>query len=603
MEEAAIIIELILAAALSSGAAVTRSTTHAGIDVKLTMESADGKTPVQEGTDVVIRFEVRDAATKTPIRGARPGAWMDSSNREGRPKQCADRVRVFAAGNLLERAEVDLNTFYVLAMNDDASITVVDPLFGYGGTKLLALIPLASPAEDWALTSDDNRLFISMPGAKQVASIDTRGWTVGKSLTLASAPRRLRLQPDEAYAWAVLPDGVAVIRTSDLSLVSTIAVRSAKDIAFSGDSRWALVTTNEGVAVVDVRTLKKVRDVSAAKPVSLDWSALAGAAYVASEDGTITVIGGEKMNVVTRIATEPGLVQLRVAPLGRHALALNAKTKKLLVVDTASNRVIQTGDLPGVPDQLAFTPQLAYVRLADMSDIQMAALSQLGRAGTPVSFADFPGGQNAFRDGVTSSAPGIVPTVGGDAVLIANPADRSIYFYEEGMAAPKGSFNNYNRQARAVMVVDRSLRERAPGVYETVRRIDRAGLYDVAFLFDSPRIVDCFDVSVAADPARPKEVKRHFAIELTDKKPAVRSGTPVSLQFKVSEQGTPARADDGVVLVFAAGIWQSRIPATRAADGTYHVDFTPPQPGSYSVYLRSQSLGFDYTYFGTVRAQ
>ncbi|HEX7155097.1 MAG TPA: hypothetical protein VF618_26740 [Thermoanaerobaculia bacterium] len=592
-------IATLLLAATVATAPVERTATHAGIDVKMTVEG-----PLVEGTDALIRFEVRDSTTKAPVRGARPGAWMDSIGRESRPKQCSDRVRVFAAGNLLERAEVDLNSFYVLAMNDDASITVVDPLFGYGGTKLLALIPLPSPAEDWALTNDDNHLYVSIPGAKQVASIDTRGWKLGKSVTLAAAPRRLRLQPDEAFVWAVTAEGVAVIRAADLSLVQTIAVPAAKDIAFSGDSRWAFVTTATGVAVIDVRTMKKTKELAAAKPVSLDWSPLAGAAYVASEDGTVTVIGGEQMKVLARIATEPGLVQLRVAPLGRHALAINAKTKKLLVIDTASNKVIQTGELPGVPDQLAFTPQLAYVRLANMSDIQMTALSQFGRIGQPVSFADFPGGQRPFADGPPSSAPGIVPSVGTEAVLIANPADRSIYYYEEGMAAPKGSFNNYNRQARAVMVVDRSLRERAPGVYETVRRLDHAGTYDVAFLFDSPRIVDCFDVTIAADPKRPKEVKRQFAIELAEKVAQVATGAPVSLQFRVKENGAPVTGvGDGFVLVFAAGVWQRRIPATVANDGTYRIEFTPPQPGNYSVYLRSPSLGLEYTYFGTVRAQ
>ena len=32
-------------------------------------------------------------------------------------------------------AELDLNQFYVLALNNDATITVVDPRFGFGGTK------------------------------------------------------------------------------------------------------------------------------------------------------------------------------------------------------------------------------------------------------------------------------------------------------------------------------------------------------------------------------------------------------------------------------------------------------------------------------------
>jgi len=591
---------------------IVRTTSHAGIDVTMTVDrlGRKGDAVLQDGDDVVIRFEVKDAATKSPISGARPGAWMDSKNREHRPAQCADRVKTFAGGSILERAEVDLNAFYVLAMNDDNTISVVDPLFGYGGSKLMAMVTLPSPADDWALTNDDNHLFVSLPEAKQVASVETRGWKVEKSVAIGASPHRLVLQPDEAYVWTVVHNGVAVVRTRDLSLAATIPTGAgAKDIVFSSDSRWALVTNTAAgtVSIIDVRQLKKTKDLAAGKsPASIDWSALAGAAYVVSGDGAITVIGGDTMHVIASLKSKPGLVQVRIAPGGRYALVANAKTKSVLVVDTASNRVIQTAEMPGEPEQLAFTPQLAYVRLRDMSDVQMIGLAELGHPGAAIALADFPGGQNAFGEGThPSPAAGMVQSAGNDAMLIANPADQIIYYYEEGMAAPKGSFNNYGREARAVLVVDRSLRERAPGVYETTRRVDHAGLYDVAFLLDAPRIVDCYDVAVAADPKHPAPLHRNVAIELAERKTTAKSGEPVSLHFRLADRaGAPLpRIDDGVVLIFAHGIWQSRIPAQPLADGTYQVEFTPPQPGMYSAYLRSASLGLDFTWFGTLQTQ
>jgi len=609
---------LTLAAALNAAASdvprlpIVRTTSHAGIDVTMTVDrlGRKGDAVLQEGDDAVIRFEVRDAATKSPIRGARPGAWMDSKNREHRPAQCADRVKIFAAGSLLERAEVDLNAFQVLAMNDDATITVVDPLFGYGGTKLLAMVALASPAEDWALSQDDNHLFVSMPEAKQVASVDTRNWKVEKSVAVGASPHRLVLQPDEAYVWTVVPGGVAVVRTHDLSLATTIVTGAgAKDIAFSTDSRWALVTNTAAgtVSVIDIRQLKKVKDLAAGvSPSSIDWSPLAGAAYVAAADGAITVVGGEKMNVIATMKSKPGLVQVRVAPGGRYAMAANGKAKSVLVLDTASNRVVQTVELPGEPEQIAFTPQLAYVRLRDMSDVQMIGLTQLGRPSAPVALADFPGGQSTFGEGThPSPAAGMVQSASNDAMLVANPADQAIYYYEEGMAAPKGSFSNYGREARAVLVVDRSLRERAPGVYETVRHIDHAGIYDVAFLLDAPSIVDCYDVAVAADPNHPAPPHRDIAIQLADRPASAKPGQPVSLQFRLADRGGAPLPEmrDGVVLIFAMGVWQMRLPAQPVGDGTYKVDFTPPKPGTYAAYLRSASLGFDFTWFGTLQTQ
>lgn len=615
-----IVLASILAAAVvtSSGddgarLPVVRTTTNAGINVTLTIDrlSKESNDKLTEGDDVVIRFEVKDVATKTPVRGARPGAWMDANDSDTRPKSCADRVRVFAAGSLLERAELDLNTFHVVAMNDDATLTVVDPLFGFGGTKLLAMVPLASPAEDWALASDDNRLFVSMPEAKQVALIETKSWRTTKSLALSASPKRLALQPDQAYVWTALPDGVAAIRTSDLTLAATIATGNGPhDFTFSHDSRWLFVANAASVSVIDIRALTKVQDVDAgAAPVSLDWSPLANAAYVASADGTITAVtrsAGASPFSVNHIPSTPGLATLRVVPGGRLVLIANAKTKSLSVLETSSNRIIQSSELPGTPDQISFSSNLAYVRLMDSGDVQMVGLTQLGKPRQPISFADFPAGQRPFGEAARGTpASGIVQAAGESAVLVANGPDKTIYYYEEGMAAPKGSFNNYSREARAVLVVDRSLRERAPGVYETVRRIDRAGNYDVAFFLDTPRLVDCFDVTVLADAARSRPKKPGVKIELAEKPSSPRSGQPVRLRFRLASRdgAAPPVLQDGIVLIFAPGIWQDRIPVTAAGDGTYLIEFTPPEPGQYSAYLRSPQLGLDFTFFGTLQAQ
>ena len=79
---------------------------------------------------------------------------------------------------------------------------------------------------------------------------------------------------------------------------------------------------------------------------------------------------------------------------------------------------------------------------------------------------------------------------------VANPADKTIYYYKEGMAAPMGNFSNYDREPRAALVVDRSLRERWAGSLRNHSAIDTlaADRRRVAFLLDAPRFIDCFDL-------------------------------------------------------------------------------------------------------------
>ena len=60
-------------------------------------------------------------------------------------------MAALVAGDRLAPPEIDFNQYYVVALNDDATVTVVDPLSGFGGTKLLALVTLPGPGADWCL--------------------------------------------------------------------------------------------------------------------------------------------------------------------------------------------------------------------------------------------------------------------------------------------------------------------------------------------------------------------------------------------------------------------------------------------------------------------
>jgi hypothetical protein len=213
---------------------------------------------------------------------------------------------------------------------------------------------------------------------------------------------------------------------------------------------------------------------------------------------------------------------------------------------------------------------------------------------------DFPGGQNAFgKASRPSLADSIVPAAEPDAVLVANSLDKAVYYYKEGMAAPMGSFSNYGREARAVMVVDRSLRERSPGVYETPARLPAAGPHRLAFFMNTPRFVHCFDVNVASAPGvsrgpRASRVK----IEWLMKEGKIKVGERVAVSFKLTdlENKRPAAGlNDVRVLTFLApGVWHQRFeaaPTNESQNGIYKIEFLPPRAGIYYVYVESPSLG------------
>lgn len=587
-----------------------------------------GGTPVagvREEQDVAVRFRVSDASGQA-LAGLSPAAWLDRlPAAEVAPPECAARVKELAGGSLFNQAELDLNSYYVLALDEDAGINVVDPLLGFGGSKLLTSIRLLSPGEDWALAADRRRLFVSQPEADRVAVVDTGTWKVVAQVAPGRRPTRLVLQPDGARLWSVVDEdsvSVAVIDATGAApeaaatpatgareprVVARIATgKGPHDVAFSADSALAFVTNAGGgtVSVIDTRRLEKVADLrTGSRPTAVAWSPLAAAAYVADEqDGTIVAVDGRRRTVAARIAARPGVAVIRFAPGGRLAFVLNPREDTVQVIDAETNRIVTTGTTRRGPDQVVFSDQLAYIRHRGSDVVLMVPLRGLGEPGRALEAADFTGGQHPLGDAARPSlADGIAPAPDQGTVLVANPGDRAIYYYVEGMAAPSGTFHDYGRQPRAVLVVDRGLRERErPGTYETTVRLPGPGRYRIPFFLDAPRVVHCFDLEVLPDPelaaARLRSAPVRVEPLLAERQVTV--GSPVRLRFRLTDpaSGLPAiGVDDLVMMAYKlTGEWQVRALAREVGAGIYEAEFVPPEAGGYDVIVecRSRRLPF-----------
>lgn len=592
--------------ALALPGAASERTVQQGIAVELAVEPVAAGQPLQEETEVAVRFRLSDAATGSPLSGAYPAGWMDLLD-EGKTagQGCVEHIEEWLGGSLFARPEIDLNSYYVLALNHDPSITVVDPLFGFGGTKLLATVELASPGHDWVLSPDGRRLFVSLPDAGRVAAVDTASWKILANLDVGPRPERLAVQADGARLWVAVTDGAAAIDVASLQVVARLPTGNGPhDLALSHDGRFAFVSNREArtVSVIDAARLVKTADVAlTSPPTALAWSTLASAAYVASaEDGSIAAVSPEG-KVAARLAARPGLAGLSFAPGGRLGFVPNPKDGSVAVLDLAANRVVQTAGIDGGPDQVTFSGELAYVRRRESEVVLMIPLQGLGREGSPVPVVDFPGGRNPLgKVRRATPAASIVRAPGAAAMLVANPADKVIYYYKEGMAAPMGSFETYGREPRAVLVVDRSLKERASGTYQTVTRLRGAGRYRVGLFLDAPRLAHCFEVAVAPEPdlqaQRRREAPARVEPRLAGTRLAAGKTTRLSFRLTDPESGRPldGLSDVNVLVTLASGTWHERQWAKGAGDGLYEVELVPPLPGAYTVAVEclSQRLAF-----------
>jgi YVTN family beta-propeller protein len=594
----------------------TKRISREGVVVEISISPVDraaDKVVATEWADV--SFRITDESTGEPIKGRYPAAWMDLGEawkaRGERPMSCKDRVATYLQGIVGVRPMIDLNSHFLLVMNREASISVIDPAVGITGiTNLFAQINLDQPGADWVLTGDSKRLFVTMPLAGQVALADTETFKVVRNIDAGPQPTRIELQADGRYLWvgnnvdAEGASGVTVIDTVSLEKVAFIPTGPGHhEISFTDDDRYAFVTNRDGgtVTVIDVESLAVVKHVATGeKPIAIAFSTLGKALYVTDgKDGTITVIDPDGFEIRARIEAEPGLGPLRFHQDGRWGITVNPIVDKVFVIDASSDTLAHALKVGKQPYQVTFTRNFGYIRSLATQDVGLIPVSELDEAeAPPVSY--IPAGQRP--PGVAaeiSIADSIVPAVKeAAAAYIVNQAEGTVSYYMEGMGAPMGSFRNYGHEARAIAIVDRSLSEQSPGVYSGRVKIPVEGVYDIAFMMDTPQFLHCFQAEVEPKPGV-RVTNAPMAVEYRVKDRRVPVGDTKKVTFRLTDPAT-GEPGDGIadlhVLYYRSdGRGRTVVPARALGGGLYEADVQVNTLATYYVFVGSGSRDLSFS--------
>ncbi|MDH4083831.1 MAG: hypothetical protein OEV99_09200 [Nitrospira sp.] len=575
------------------------------------LDSPENRMDPSTGQPAVAQVTLTDAKSGTPVVGIRPRAWMAArpSDMLAEETACVDKIRRLASGRLGSRAEIDLNRYVVLAMNHDRTISILDPFLDFSITKLESLVTLPSVGLDWVLTQDQNTLYVTMPDAGAIAVIDTRTRKLLRVVETGSGsrPGRILLQPDGQRVWIGL-DGtgqLAVLDSSTQELIGTVGVEAGlHSLAATPDSRTVYATNSAAntVSVIDAQALAVLASIPVGKtPVALTYGMAAHRLYVGSVNGTdIVMVDPKDHRIAGRIPVAPGVVTLAMEPAGRFLFLANQMGSNVSVIDTATNTISATTSVVKDPDQIQFTERYAYIRGIESEKFTLLDLQE-ARKGHLLPL-DLQAGLQApsaapEQLGVASM---IAPMPEGNGAIIANAPDATLHLYQEGMMAPMGTFSNYKRMPRGILILDRSLREVAPGVYRAPVTFTKAGRYDVPLLIDKPRITHCFQATVqesasgvatASGPRRPI-VQTGFGAE------PVAPKVPTTLIFTLKDAATQQPITglrDVQVLVFEPpGSWQQRHHARETEPGRYAVVQSFPHAGEYRVMVQTLSQHLRY---------
>ena len=579
-----------------------------GITVEFEATPLGGSGGLTEGAYASIRFKVTDQNSGQPLSGVAPGAWIDPAlsgdAARDRDKSCKARVALFLKSSIGARPLMDLNSYFLLVLNKDASLTVIDPSVSVGGiTSTLARIGLSDTPMDWVASGDDKQVYVSMPAAGKVALIDTTTFQHVEDLPAGQQPVRVALQPDQRLLWVGnnaaddAHSGVSVIDTQKRALLKFIPTgKGHHEIAFSHDSRYAFVSNRDSgtLSVIDGSDLSLLKTLKVGPhPLSVAYSALSQAVYVADgRDGSISVIDARSHSLRSRIQAQPGLGPMRFSRDGRFGIVLNTLENRAVVIDAGSDRLLHNLDVAAEPYQVTFTQAYAYVRGLASPKVTMINLSSLGEGRTPIT-QGFDAGPAAPRQaGDLPLAQGLAVARDENSVFVVNPVDNTTYFYAEGMNAPMSGYANRGSNARAALVIDRSLREVAPGVYSSTVKLPAAGDFDVAFLLNQPQIIHCFSTEVAAAPDAAH--RRTPRVEFLMDRPVVQQGSPFVARFRLLEgSGEPRKGVRDLSLrYFLAPSSRARSSEVEeVGEGVYQAALQLGEAGAWYLHVQAPSLG------------
>lgn len=583
-----------------------------GLRVKMQPVGQGNRVHPERGEDVELRLSIRRLADGQPLSNLPIGAWLDRevSPLSGAVPVCGQRVAEFLSGSLLTRPLVDLTGYWVITMDREGSISVLDPAVVFAGrSSLYKAIQLGGRPFDWVKTPDDAQLFVALPEQRAIAMVDLRRLQLQRKVAVPGRPTRLALQPDRRLMWAALraeslPDAANHKLDSTDRLVALDALTGDflhhinlpighHEIAFSEDSRYAYVSSR------DAGRLQVIETASGDTQQNVELGGQLLSIVSLSHPRRIWVIDGEQGVVhrldgqgkqVDRVVLSPGLGPARSSPDGRHVLIVNPMQHQVHILSAHSAEVLNTITISGQPYDVMFSELYAYVRALDSDQVALFPLAQLPdpepqyiAAGTaPLSATpDLP---------IASSMTTNYEQTGAFFVV---PSERTVYHYMEGMNAPDRSLRTYGHTPLAAMVAQRGLREVAPGEYAATFQPPASGRMVLALAADSPIVRECIGVQVEAPLAESVSVDNrvHWA---GDGLVQGSTASEVTLRFVVeTAEGNPV---PGLALI-------ARVVSGHGGNAATWPVVAGELPGEYTVSGRLARAGGYFVHVESIEGQ
>jgi PQQ-dependent catabolism-associated beta-propeller protein len=224
--------------------------------------------------------------------------------------------------------------------------------------RVRRVLPGGSDPEQFDISADGRRLYISNEDAGTASLVDVPSGTILTTVKVGAEPEGVRLSPDGklVYVTAESDTSIRVLDATTGAAKARIKVdRRPRDVAFTPDGKRAYATAEVGgtVSVIDVaanRVIATIRLPAEAKPMGVRVSPDGKRVYVATgRGGTVLVIdpATNQVSGSVKVGQRPWGIGLTAD--GKKLYTANGPSNDVSVVDTGRLQVIKTISVGKIP--------------------------------------------------------------------------------------------------------------------------------------------------------------------------------------------------------------------------------------------------------------
>lgn len=539
-----------------------------------------------DGQPVRLRVALTDPATGRPPRGVELLGWVRTVTDDN--PSCAKAAQNFRATRRIPVGAVDLNGILVSVLNEDASVSIIDPKLNLYSSNLVAAHRLGQmPA---AMTTDQRnmRALFSYPGTGEIVAASLSGperqvvasglHGIGDITTTARGEIWAGTKAGDILR--IAPDGKVIER---LSLgEGQVVLRTQPD---DENDVIGAFTPSGGVAVIDGatgRTLMRydmpatIQDVTVAGSSTIlvlsKGSDTAEIRYVDAPDSRETVALGQPFK------------RAMTGPDGRIAVVYTPGESVVALVDLALGQVVQSLALNDASvSEVAFTDNAAFLLSHDggfLGAIDLATVA-LGR---PAILRRIDLGAKGARPDEKSRL--LVPLFPSPQVLAVEPRFQTGWLVGEVASTvempPMDSIRLRGGIPKNVHIVDRSFQEVETGVFEALWAFE-PGEHELVLTTYAGQLSTCVRFNVRGAVERLALTPVRLLPYGSDTPPV--AGRPHDIAFRVVDAEGDSLPVERISLLVPSMVsgWAGQAVAKAGNDGVLRATITLPHAGAYVV--------------------